>query len=91
MVWIYLFFIRFNPRIESKEEVMIVEKREPISVRFMVGEDVILSTVRIPLDEINLIDSLGSVIIKNVKYDVTNIEYTIDSELSRHIDIYLEQ
>lgn len=70
---------------------MIVEKREPISVRFMVGEDVILSTVRIPLDEINLIDSLGSVIIKNVKYDVTNIEYTIDSELSRHIDIYLEQ
>lgn len=68
-----------------------MEKREPISVRFMVGEDVILSTVRIPLDEINLIDSLGSVIIKNVKYDVTNIEYTIDSELSRHIDIYLEQ
>lgn len=70
---------------------MMVEKREPISVRFMVGEDVILNTVRIPFDEINLIDSLGSVIIKNVKYDVINLEYTIDSELSRHIDIILEQ
>lgn len=69
----------------------MVEKREPISVRFMVGEDVILNTVRIPFDEINLIDSLGSVIIKNVKYDVINLEYTIDSELSRHIDIILEQ
>ena len=69
----------------------MVEKREPISVRFMIGEDVILNTVRIPLDEINLIDSLGSVIIKNVKYDVTNLEYAIDSELSRHIDINLEQ
>lgn len=70
---------------------MMVEKREPISVRFMVGEDVILNTVRIPFDEINLIDSLGSIIIKNVKYDVINLEYTIDSELSRHIDIILEQ
>nr|UVX74963.1 MAG: hypothetical protein [Bacteriophage sp.] len=70
---------------------MIVEKKEPILVRFMVGEDVILNTVRIPFDEINLIDSLGSVIIKNVKYDVINLEYTIDSELSRHIDIILEQ
>lgn len=69
----------------------MVEKREPISVRFMVGEDVILNTVRISFDEINLIDSLGSVIIKNVKYDVINLEYTIDSELSRHIDIILEQ
>lgn len=69
----------------------MVEKREPISVRFMVGEDVILNTVRIPFDEINLIDSLGLVIIKNVKYDVINLEYTIDSELSRHIDIILEQ
>lgn len=69
----------------------MVEKREPISVRFMVGEDVILNTVRIPFDEINLIDSLGSIIIKNVKYDVINLEYTIDSELSRHIDIILEQ
>ena len=68
-----------------------MEKKEPILVRFMVGEDVILNTVRIPFDEINLIDSLGSVIIKNVKYDVINLEYTIDSELSRHIDIILEQ
>ena len=91
MVWIYLFFIRFSPRIECKEEVRIVEKKEPISVRFMVGEEMILNTVRMPLDEINIIDSLGSVIIKNVKYDVINLEYTIDSELSRHIDIILEQ
>lgn len=68
-----------------------MEKKEPISVRFMVGEEMILNTVRMPLDEINIIDSLGSVIIKNVKYDVINLEYTIDSELSRHIDIILEQ
>lgn len=70
---------------------MIVEKKEPISVRFIVGEDVILNAMRMPLDEINIIDSLGSVIIKNVKYDVINLEYTIGSELSRHIDIILEQ
>lgn len=70
---------------------MIVEKNVPTLVRFIVGEEVIFDGTGIPLNEINLIDSLGSVIIKNVKYDVINLEYTIDSELSRHIDIILEQ
>ena len=68
-----------------------MEKKEPISLKFIVGEEVIFDGTGIPLNEINLIDSLGSVIIKNVKYDVINLEYTIDSELSRHIDIFLEQ
>lgn len=68
-----------------------MEKNVPTLVRFIVGEEVIFDGTGIPLNEINLIDSLGSVIIKNVKYDVINLEYTIDSELSRHIDIILEQ
>lgn len=41
------------------------------------------------LQEISLIDSLGTIDIGGKEYDIEKIEYTVDLFGSRHVDIYL--